>query len=692
MGRLRAWTIYSAWVFVLLLLISESAVKAEDGPDHTIALHTPAASFLKMRVGARMLAMGGAGVAGRDTPWALFVNPAILGGTRGKRLAFSYHRSPFDVNQMALGSAIPVGAHGGLSLGVNYVRVGDIKVRTGIKDDGPEAIAEASDLALCGGYAREIIPGLHVGIGGKFLQEKLYEDKAASFVLDLGVRYAHELLDVGAAFRNIGGGIRFDEESFSPPTMGVLGVGVPLFAQRLRVAVDFEQPLVEGNRAKLHMGCEGRFRNLYVRAGYTHPFGGHRPDPRTGWTAGIGFLYDRWQMDYGVAPSETLGDVHQVSMAVHLPLPPPPMLPPVLHITSPQHRAVVEDEYINVIGRAEDDKGITRLEIWVNGEKRSVRQVGRKEIGRGIKIISKWPFSKRVRLNEGDNLIEIVAYDTDNLQQRERRVVSRITKVSWDAIAKRTYAVIVGISKYASDDIDNSGVKYTAADALAFKGLLEDQGVPEQNIRLLVNENATSENIKSALWDWLPLKAYGKAHRVIIFYAGHGILYRNKGFFVTYESDPDKWGGTALPMDDVNEAFDMIGAGQIVFFSDACHSGVVTEEMSIAQRGRELGSGYLINRFSGEGRVMITASKGTEKSIELPEYKHGLFSYFLLEGLRGEADRKENGGNEDGWVDIDEAYDYTYEKVTDKAAQLGCLQHPQQDKRVEGKFHLSKLK
>ncbi|MCK4417214.1 MAG: hypothetical protein KAV99_03525 [Candidatus Latescibacteria bacterium] len=89
---------------------------------------------------------------------------------------------------------------------------------------------------------------------------------------------------------------------------------------------------------------------------------------------------------------------------------------------------------------------------------------------------------------------------------------------------------------------------------------------------------------------------------------------------------------------------------------------------------------------------MVTASKGNENSIELADYGHGLFTYFLLEGLKGEADRRENGGNQDGWVDIDEAYNYAYDKVADKAAELGFLQNPQQDKRVEGKIYLSRVR
>lgn len=210
--------------------------------------------------------------------------------------------------------------------------------------------------------------------------------------VDFHIQYGHKP-EKSAITMARSTGITIGEESFSPPMMGMLGISVPLFAQRLRVAADFEQPLVEGNRAKLRVGCEGRFTNLYVRAGYTHAFGGRQPDAWTGWTAGIGFLYDRWQMDYGVAPSRTLGDVHRVSMTMESG--PPPLQ---IYVTSPADGDTVHEAQVPLTGFMKGEKA-RAFWITVNGQKL-----------RGIsKIVWKNTFSEEVSLKEGDNTIEVTA-------------------------------------------------------------------------------------------------------------------------------------------------------------------------------------------------------------------------------------------------------------------------------------------
>ena len=59
--------------------------------------------------------------------------------------------------------------------------------------------------------------------------------------------------------------------------------------------------------------------------------------------------------------------------------------------------------------------------------------------------------------------------------------------------------------------------------------------------------------------------------------------------------------------------------------------------------------------MGGEGRIIMTACDVNEVSIEIPKLKHGLFSYYLIEGLKGVADR-----DKAGLVTIYELYDYVY--------------------------------
>ena len=75
--------------------------------------------------------------------------------------------------------------------------------------------------------------------------------------------------------------------------------------------------------------------------------------------------------------------------------------------------------------------------------------------------------------------------------------------------------------------------------------------------------------------------------------------------------------------------------------------GVISEEFLSRMAG------------AGSGRVILTASGGREVAQESSEIGHGVFTYYLLEGLRGAADI-----DHDGRVDIDEIYKYVSQKVS----------------------------
>lgn len=86
---------------------------------------------------------------------------------------------------------------------------------------------------------------------------------------------------------------------------------------------------------------------------------------------------------------------------------------------------------------------------------------------------------------------------------------------------------------------------------------------------------------------------------------------------------------------------------------------------------------------SGRGRVILSASSANQPSQERSDLGHGAFTYYLLEGLRGAADR-----NGDGAITIDEAYYYVAEKVPQATGQS---QHPVKKGEVEGELILGRV-
>jgi uncharacterized caspase-like protein len=95
---------------------------------------------------------------------------------------------------------------------------------------------------------------------------------------------------------------------------------------------------------------------------------------------------------------------------------------------------------------------------------------------------------------------------------------------------------------------------------------------------------------------------------------------------------------------------------------------------------------FLERLTRSKGRAIITASRTNEVSIELPELGHGIFSYFLVNGLKGAADL-----NRDGIISLQELYEYVEQQVTTKSRAVGGNQHPVMKGELEGALPLTKV-
>lgn len=230
------------------------------------------------------------------------------------------------------------------------------------------------------------------------------------------------------------------------------------------------------------------------------------------------------------------------------------------------------------------------------------------------------------------------------------------------------WAVVVGVSEYQNSGIPS--LKYADKDAEAFANFLrrpQGGGFDSDHMRVLLNKDATLANIKDALINFLSQAI--DIDLVIIYFAGHGAPEPGRPqnmYLLTYDSDPRALGTTAFPMWDIQTVLARyITAKRVIVFTDACHSGGISAEF--ATRGLGVTETNLINQYladlarSKEGVVVFTASAAGEVSQEYPEYGHGVFTYFLLQGLEGKADY-----NNDYTITINELMQYVEEQVKRK--------------------------
>jgi uncharacterized caspase-like protein len=284
-------------------------------------------------------------------------------------------------------------------------------------------------------------------------------------------------------------------------------------------------------------------------------------------------------------------------------------------------------------------------------------------------------------LAQGANRILVKATDSDGLTSE------RGLTVYYANSRRNVWAVVVGINDYPH----LPKLKYAVNDAKEFHRLLvEKNGVPAENITLLINDQASLKNLRSTLGTKLKTAAASN-DMVIIFFAGHGATERDamsadgdglEKYLLPWETDPADLYSTAMPMREIAYIFGRIRADRLIFIADACYSGASGgRTISVTGARANITDGFLDRITIGRGKVIITASAANEVSVEKDDLQHGVFSYYLLEGLRGAADT-----DRDGTITVDEAYRYVSEKVP---RATGQEQHPVKKGSIEGSLVLS---
>jgi len=354
--------------------------------------------------------------------------------------------------------------------------------------------------------------------------------------------------------------------------------------------------------------------------------------------------------------------------------------PPVIVIGSPKDASTVEVSTLTLSGVVEDDLGIARIEILLNGKP---VETG---MARGIAVEREaYPrrldLRTRVPLAPGQNRIGIRAVDSDGLS------AEKIITVHKREIRKNVWAVVIGIDAYPN--IRQLGCAVNDARGF-YRHLLHHNRIPADNLTLLVNQEATLTAIRSALGTHLKNKA-GSEDMVVIYFAGHGATERDamspdgdglEKYLLPYGANPEDLYASALPMREISHIFNRIRSERLIFIVDSCYSGASGgRTVSLTEIRATISDAFLDRVTGGKGRIILTASSANEVSCEKEELRHGVFTYFLLEGLRGKAD-----ADQDGQITVDEAYAYVAQKVPQATGQE---QHPVRKGSVEGRFVLS---
>ncbi len=315
-----------------------------------------------------------------------------------------------------------------------------------------------------------------------------------------------------------------------------------------------------------------------------------------------------------------------------------------------------------------------------------------------IPVIEKGIEKLKVKIERrGVGPVEIEVVSTEKTVPESQVIPAEKVIAELASSPRNAYGVVIGIGKYKDPDIPF--LRYAVNDAREIYNILTDPqygNFPRENVKLLLDEQATLTAIKSAMGTYLARKA-GKDDTVCIYFAGHGSPEidptgkaddRLEKFIVPYDAKKDDLFSYGLSMDEIRNIYERIESKRVVFFIDSCYSGEAGgrkfSRPDIGARNITISDKFLED-LSGEGRIIITASKPDELSLETTELEHGIFTYYLAEGLKGKADL-----NKDGVVTANELYSYVYEQVTKKARLLGASQHPLKKGTIMGEIQLTR--
>jgi hypothetical protein len=277
-------------------------------------------SFLKLGVGAKAVAMGGAFTAVADDPTAVYYNPAGTAYLQGKQLLAGYHNYVLDIQSGFLAHTQPLEGGHGIGLFIDYLNFGSF-TRTDVNGVPSGDEFSGGDFLIGVNFATEITPGLAAGANVKYMHEAADQYGADAVAADLGLfyRFADSLTRAGLSVYNLGAVISgFTDHKDKLPRGVRIGVSHSLRELPLVIAIDGVLP--NDNDPYLNIGAEFyKIQPLYLRVGYSL-FGenyktGSDSDGWGGFSTGFGLDIKDYHISYAFMPYLDLGSSHRVTIS-----------------------------------------------------------------------------------------------------------------------------------------------------------------------------------------------------------------------------------------------------------------------------------------------------------------------------------------------------------------------------------------
>jgi opacity protein-like surface antigen len=339
---------YNKIMITVMIICSTSGGLASSGRMTNVG--TTAASFLEVGVGARAAGMGGAFVAVANDASALYWNPGGLCRIEHAEAVFERIEWLADINFNFIGAMIPFGRWGSAGFYLNAMNVTKMEVRTVDFPDGTGEMFDAVSYAIGLSYALSLTDRFSIGVTCKYIQERIWHEKAQSVAFDIGTLYdtGFKGLRIGAVITNFGPSLQMDgsdliiyhdvdpsiegnndrimgkyiTDEWPLPLNMQFGIAYDVYQtqhSRLTLAIDALHPI--NNTESVNLGCELFLLNmLYARAGYQSLW---QQDTEEGLTFGAGLRYKLFgqyyiKFDYAYADFGRIKETNRFTLSINL--------------------------------------------------------------------------------------------------------------------------------------------------------------------------------------------------------------------------------------------------------------------------------------------------------------------------------------------------------------------------------------
>jgi len=338
--------------------------------------------------------------------------------------------------------------------------------------------------------------------------------------------------------------------------------------------------------------------------------------------------------------------------------------PPTIVLNEHPNRT---DSYKTFIrGQVLDESGV--FTVLVNGKKAGVKADG--------------SFAARVQLAFGANKISVQAEDVNgNLAERKIMIIREdyipeMVLADVDMPPKTemnnpdAIAVVIGVESYQYV----APATYAYNDAEVFREYLsETLGYRKSRIKIVTNTKATQAEMNKLLGPngWIARNIKPEKSDVVVYFSGHGIpdARTKKTGLLPHDVDPNY--SVGLTLKTLYDTLGSLKARSVTVFLDTCFSGQGRERQTLLADARGI---MIVPKEKAEPNKITVLSAATAGQISGPikDKEHGLFTYFVLKGLGGEAD-----SNKDKKLTMAELGKYVHAKVKEVAALEGREQTPE---------------